>query len=298
MNDKPGHLFCFGLGYCALALARTLRSEGWRVSGTCRGPLRKAKLAARGIDAHLFDPAHPLDDPDSAFAGVTHVLQSVPPDETGDPVLRQYGVELSQLPGLQWFGYLSTTGVYGDRGGDWVDEESELKPTGERGRRRIAAEAGWGALVSVGYFPLHIFRLAGIYGPRRNALVDLRNGKAKRVVKAGQVFSRIHAADIVQVLRASMARPYPGAVYNVCDDDPAPPPDVVEYAAGLLGVAPPPAVPLEQAQLSEMARSFYDDSKRVRNDRIKRELGVQLKYPSYRDGLQALARSMARKDNL
>jgi len=298
MNDTPGHLFCFGLGYCALALSRTLRAEGWRVSGTCRAEDRRAKLAARGIAAHVFDRGHPLADPDAAFAGVTHVLHSVAPDAEGDPVLRQYGMELAQLPSLRWFGYLSTTGVYGDRGGDWVDEESELKPTGERGRRRVAAEAGWGALVSVGYFPLHIFRLAGIYGPRRNPLVELRKGTAKRIVKPGQVFSRIHVADIVQVLRASMARPFPGAVYNVCDDDPAPPGDVVEYAAELLGVAPPPAVPFEQAEMSEMARSFYDDSKRVRNERIKRMLGVQLQYPSYREGLRALAQPAPREQPL
>jgi nucleoside-diphosphate-sugar epimerase len=289
MDIKPGHLFCFGLGYCARALARTLRAEGWRISGTCRSPARQARLRARGIAAYRFDRGHPLEDPAAAFDGVTHVLHSVPPDTDGDPVLRAYGVEIAQLPGLQWFGYLSTTGVYGDRGGDWVDEDSELLPTGERGRRRVAAEAGWNALLSLGYFPLHVFRLAGIYGPRRCALDSVRDGTAKRVIKPGQVFSRIHVADIVQVLRAAMARPSPGAVYNVCDDDPAPPWEVIEYAAELLEMAPPPAVPFEQAQLSEMGRSFYDDNKRVRNERIKRELGVRLTYPSYRDGLRALA---------
>ena len=288
MTADPGHLFCFGLGYCSKALARTLQAEGWRISGTCREPERQARLRSRGIAAHLFDRGRPLEDIEAAFAGVTHVLHSIPPDDGGDPVLHACGVELAQLPGLQWFGYMSTSGVYGDRGGDWVDEDSELKPTGERGRRRAAAEAGWNAMLSLSYFPLHIFRLAGIYGPRRSALDALRGGTARRVIKPGQVFGRIHVDDIVQVLRASMARPNPGAVYNLCDDDPAPPWEVIEYAAELLGVAPPPAVPFEQAQLSEMARSFYDDNKRVRNDRIKRELGVELKYPSYREGLQAL----------
>jgi nucleoside-diphosphate-sugar epimerase len=293
MTPKPGRLFCFGLGYCARNLARTLRAEGWAISGTCRTPERQAKLQARGITAHLFSPGHGLDDPEAALDGVTHVLHSIPPDADGDIVLREHGVALAQLPRLQWFGYLSTTGVYGDRGGEWVDEESDLRPSGERGRRRVTAEAGWGALVSVGYFPLHIFRLAGIYGPRRNPLDNLRDGSATRVIKPGQVFGRIHVDDIVQVLRASMARPFPGAVYNVCDDDPAPPWEVLEYGAELLGIAPPAAVPFEQAQLSEMARSFYDDNKRVRNDRIKTELGVQLKYPSYRDGLRALLQSPA-----
>jgi nucleoside-diphosphate-sugar epimerase len=293
MSSTPGRLFCFGLGYCARHLARTVRAEGWTVAGTCRTPKRQAKLQARGITAHLFGPGHGLDDANAALDGVTHVLHSIPPGADGDLVLREHGVALAQLPRLQWFGYLSTTGVYGDRGGDWVDEESELKPSGERGRRRVAAEAGWGALVSVGYFPLHIFRLAGIYGPRRNPLDNLRDGSARRVIKPGQVFGRIHVDDIVRVLRASMARPFPGAVYNVCDDDPGPPWEVLEYGAELLGMPPPPAVPFEQASLSDLARSFYDDNKRVRNDRIKRELGVQLTYPSYRDGLRALLQAPA-----
>ena len=163
MTADPGHLFCFGLGYCSQALARTLQAEGWRISGTCREPERQARLRSRGITAHLFDREHLLEDIEAAFAGVTHVLHSIPPDDGGDPVLHACGVELAQLPGLQWFGYMSTSGVYGDRGGDWVDEDSELKPTGERGRRRAAAEAGWNAMLSLSYFPLHIFRLAGIY---------------------------------------------------------------------------------------------------------------------------------------
>ena len=193
---------------------------------------------------------------------------------------------------LRWFGYLSTTGVYGDRGGDWVDEQSDLQPTGERGRRRVAAEVGWSRLLHAEGLPLHVFRLAGIYGPGRSALDSLRAGTAKRVIKPGQVFSRIHVADIAQVLRASMARPNPGAVYNVCDDDPAPPWEVIEYAAELLGVAAAAGRAVRAGELSDMARSFYDDNKRVRNERIKRELGVQLMYPSYREGLRALSSSI------
>jgi nucleoside-diphosphate-sugar epimerase len=286
MTAAPGKLFCFGLGYSALALAETLLAEGWGVAGTCRAAEKQAGCARRGIEALFFESGRPL--AESAFDGVTHVLQSIPPGAEGDPVLAMHGATLARRRQLRWFAYLSTTGVYGDRGGDWVEEHDDLQPTGERGRRRVAAEVGWSRLLYAEGLPLHIFRLAGIYGPGRSALDSLRAGTAKRVIKPGQVFSRIHVADIVQVLRASMARPNAGAVYNVCDDDPAPPWEVVEYAAELLGKPAPPAVPFERAQLSDMARSFYDDNKRVRNERIKRELDVQLKYPSYREGLRAL----------
>ena len=286
MTAAPGKLFCFGLGYSALALAQTLLAEGWAIAGTVRSAEKQTDLAGSGVTVHLFERGRPL--AAAAFDHVTHVLQSIPPDEEGDPVLAMHGAALAHLPQLRWFGYLSTTGVYGDRAGDWVDEHSDLQPTGERGRRRVAAEVGWSRLAHAEGLPLHVFRLAGIYGPGRSALDSLRAGTARRVIKPGQVFSRIHVTDIVQVLRASMARPNPGAVYNVCDDDPAPPWEVIEYAADLLGMPPPPAVPFEQALLSDMARSFYDDNKRVRNERIKQELGVQLMYPSYRAGLQAL----------
>jgi nucleoside-diphosphate-sugar epimerase len=185
-------------------------------------------------------------------------------------------------------GYLSTTGVYGDRDGGWVDESSALKPTGERGRRRLAAEAAWLELHRRARLPVHIFRLAGIYGPGRSALDAVRAGRAQRIDKPGQVFSRIHVADIVQVLRASMARPDPGAIYNLCDDDPAPPEAVIAFACELLGVPKSPLVPFAEARLSEMARSFYADNKRVSNRRIKEQLGVRLAYPSYKDGLRAL----------
>jgi nucleoside-diphosphate-sugar epimerase len=292
VTAAPGKLFCFGLGYSALALAKTLLAEGWGVVGTCRAAEKQADFARRGVEALLFESDRPL--AESAFEGVTHVLQSIPPGAEGDPVLAMHGAMLARRRQIRWFGYLSTTGVYGDRGGDWVEEHDDLQPTGERGRRRVAAEVGWSRLLYAEGLPLHVFRLAGIYGPGRSALDSLRAGTAKRVIKPGQVFSRIHVADIVQVLHASMARPNAGAVYNVCDDDPAPPWEVVEYAAELLGIPAPSAVPFEQAELSDMARSFYDDNKRVRNERIKRELGVQLMYPSYREGLRALSSSHSR----
>jgi len=277
-------LFCFGLGYTALALARRLQAEGWRITGTCHEAARQEELARLGIEAWIFDRNRPLADPAAALATCTHLLSSVPPDDAGDPVLEVHRSAIAARRDLPWAGYLSTTGVYGDRLGGWVDETSELRPTGPRGRHRVAAEAAWSALG----VPVHIFRLAGIYGPGRSAFDALRAGRAQRIDKPGQVFSRIHRDDIVQVLRASMTRPRAGGIYNLCDDDPAAPADVVAYAASLLGLAPPPLVPFGEAKLSEMARSFYDDNKRVRNDRIKQELGVRLTYPDYRAGLAAI----------
>jgi nucleoside-diphosphate-sugar epimerase len=284
MTQRP-HLFCFGLGYTALALARALKAQGWRVTGSFRDAAHAEEARALGLEIVIFDRAHPIADIDARLAGATHLLSSVPPDETGDPVLAVHGTAIARAaPQLAWIGYLSTTGVYGDRRGGWVDESSALTPTGARGRRRLEAETAWLALPR----PAHLFRLAGIYGPGRSALDTVRAGKARRVVKPGQVFSRIHRDDIVQVLLASIARPNPGAAYNVCDDDAADPAEVITHACRLLNVTPPPEVPFEAAQLSPMARSFYDDNKRVRNDRIKRELGVTLKYPDYRAGLAAL----------
>ncbi len=280
---KP-HLFCFGLGYSATFLARQLVAKGWRVTGTCRSRDHQVELSRLGIEAHLFDRDRPIGNLSQLLSSVTHLLSSVPPDEEGDPVLDVHRTEIdAAAPHLAWIGYLSTTGVYGNRDGGWVDEMSALQPTGERGRRRVAAEHAWLALSQ----PAHLFRLAGIYGPGSSALDTVREGRAKRIIKPGHIFSRIHVADIAQVLEASMARPHPGAAYNVCDDDPAPASDVIAFAAALLNKPPPPEVPFEQAELSPMARSFYDDNKRVSNSRIKRELGVALQYPNYRIGLPA-----------
>ena len=293
-GGAPGRsrLFCFGLGYTALALADTLLDAGWRVAGTCRDAGAVAAAAARGIDAHILDRDCPLAAPGRALAETTHLLSTVPPDESGDTVLDAHGADIAALmaaaPMLSWCGYLSTTGVYGDRGGGWVDEESARTPSGPRGFRRVAAEDGWLALWREHGVPVHIFRLAGIYGPGRSAFDALRAGTARRIDKPGQVFSRIHVDDIVRVLRASMVRPDAGTAYNVCDDDPAPPPAVVAYAAALLGMAPPPLEPFAEADLSPMARSFYEDNKRVRNTRIKEALGVRLAYPDYRAGLAAI----------
>lgn len=287
-------LFCFGLGFTAAAVAAAVRGATARVAGTARSKEAASALAAQGFEAFAFDGAAPMMNAPQVLAGATHVLISVPPDAEGDPVLRCHGGDLVRLlsaaPPLRWVGYLSTTAVYGDRGGEWVDEETPCAPTTARAERRLAAETAWLDLHRERGLPVHIFRLAGIYGPGRNAIVEARRGAARRIHKPGQVFSRIHVEDIAQVVLASMARSNPGRVYNVCDNEPAPGEDVVAHAFQLIGQKPPAAVPFDDAAagLSEMARSFYADNKRVRNDRIKRELGVILRYPNYRIGLEAL----------
>jgi nucleoside-diphosphate-sugar epimerase len=275
-------LFCFGLGYSAGFLARRLAEQGWAIAGTSRDG------ASGPFALQRFERAHPLADAPRRLADTTHLLISIPPDEAGCPVFDAHGTEIAALRQLRWIGYLSSTNVYGDQAGGWVDEAAPTAPSGERGRRRVAAEAAWRGLGARSGIAVQIFRLAGIYGPGRSALDALRAGTARRIVKPGQVFSRIHVADLAAVLEASMARPDAGAIYNVCDDSPSPPDEVIAYAAALLGVAPPPLEDFATAALSPMARSFYDDSKRVANRRIKDELGVVLRYPSYREGLAAL----------
>jgi len=287
------HLLCFGLGFTARVLAARLADQGWAISATSRTEAAVAGITALGYHAIAFDGSAPL--PPAALDGITHVVVSIPPDEQGDPVLRHCRAQLiAHARHLQWIGYLSTTGVYGDHGGGWVSEETPLTPNTGRGEKRKVAEAAWLELWRDHGLPLHIFRLAGIYGPGRNQLLSVLDGTARRIVKPNQVFSRIHVADIATVLEASMTRPHPGRAYNVCDDEASPPQDVIEYAAKLLGRPVPPAIAFDQAALSPMARSFYADSKRVANARIKQELGVKLAYPTYREGLGALARDLTR----
>lgn len=278
-----GTLLSFGHGYSARALSRLLLPRGWRVLGTTRSAEKADALRAEGVEPLIF----PGDDIAPALASATHILTSAAPTDAGDPVLAHLRNAIASASNVVWVGYLSTTGVYGDHDGGWVDETAPLTPATKRGMARVAAEAEWQA---VG-LPLHIFRLAGIYGPGRGPFAKVRNGTARRIVKPGQVFSRIHVDDIAQVLAASIAQPDPGAIYNVCDDDPAPPEDVIGHAAELLGVPMPPAIPFDQADMTPMARSFYAESKKVRNDRIKRDLGIDLIYPGYRDGLAALLAS-------
>tara|TARA_Y100001978_G_C23665485_1_gene420966 strand:- start:644 stop:1531 length:888 start_codon:yes stop_codon:yes gene_type:complete len=288
MRNKKGRLFCFGLGYCALALLNVLRDAGWQIAGTCRSEESVSTLTKKGIEAYVFDGTTPMCPLPSAFLDASHVLCSAAPTAGIDPVLAHHAIELGQLKKLAWVGYLSTTGVYGDWRGDWVDENSELRTMNERGIYRIKAENEWLKLWEQFGVPVHIFRLAGIYGPGRNAIETVRTGRARRIKKRGQVFSRIHVDDISQVLAASISMPHPSRVYNVCDNEAAPPQDVISYACYLLGVEPPPIVPFEEADLSSMARSFYTENKRVSNLRMSKELGVQLKWPDYRAGLKSL----------
>ena len=270
-------LLSIGHGYSAQALARRLLPQGWQIIGTTRTEAGAKALRATGIEALVWPEA----DLSDALAKATHLLTSVAPGDS-DPVLQAIGPQIARSA-LKWVGYLSTTAVYGHHNGDWVDETTALAPTTARGAARVQAEADWTALG----LPLHIFRLAGIYGPGRGPFEKVRDGTARRIHKAGQVFSRIHVDDIAHVLHAALQRPHPG-VYNVCDDDPASPEDILGLAADMLGLPPPPIVPYEQAEMTPMARSFYAENKRVRNDRIKTVLGVTLDYPTYREGLAAI----------
>ncbi|NKX45163.1 SDR family oxidoreductase [Roseicyclus persicicus] len=279
------NLLIFGYGYSAKALVAELALPPGHVRVTTRSAGKADRLAAQGLTARVF-PGTDMG-PDLAWA--THVLVSAGPEGGQDPVLAEARDAFVAHAGrLDWVGYLSTTGVYGDHAGGWVTEDTPLTPSTERGRARVAAETEWQALHREHGLALHIFRLAGIYGPGRGPFEKVREGTARRIVKPGQVFSRIHVEDIAQVLAASMARPDPGAAYNVCDDDPAPPQDVIGHAAELLGLPLPPEIPFDEAELSPMAASFYAESKRVDNRRIKEELGVRLRYPDYRAGLAAL----------
>jgi nucleoside-diphosphate-sugar epimerase len=278
-SEAMNTLLSIGHGYSAQALSRRLIPQGWRVIGTTRTADKAARLASQGVEPLIW----PSDISD-ALAQATHLLTSVAPDSAGDPVVWALGPQIAAAAGLRWVGYLSTTAVYGHHNGDWVDEGTALTPSTARGAARVRAEGEWAALG----LPLHIFRLAGIYGPGRGPFEKVRDGTARRILKPGQVFSRIHVEDIAAVLQASIARPDPGAVYNVCDDDPASPEDVLSLAATLLGLPEPPMVAYEDAEMTPMARSFYAENKRVRNDRIKTDLGVQLQFPSYREGLAGL----------
>jgi nucleoside-diphosphate-sugar epimerase len=278
-------LFIFGLGFCGLEIARQAKAEGWPVGGSVTTEEKAAQLRAQGIPA----TASPRVD-----AGATHVLSTVPPTPEGDPVVAQAS---AMKPA--WLGYLSTTGVYGDRQGGWVDERATPAPGQPRSKYRLEAERAWQALGAKVGAPVHIFRLPAIYGPGRSAFEQVREGRAQRIDKPGQLFSRIHVEDLASTVLASMKRPapLPGAIYNVCDDDPAPQADVIALACELLGTPALPLVPYDEAarRMSDMARSFYAENRRVRNDRIKRELGIALRYPSYRDGLRAIL--AGRKDD-
>ncbi len=281
-------LFAFGLGFSAQELAARLAAKGWQIAGTAREEANLAKLRSRGYAVARFAGEPGNRDVARLLQGATHLVHSIPPGHDGDPVLAHYREEIAKIGTLKWIGYLSTVGVYGDQGGAWVDETTAPKPNSERTEARVEAEAAWLRCGEEIQVPAHVFRLAGIYGPGRSAFDKLIAGTARRIKKDGQVFSRIHVADIGNVLEASIAKPNAGAIYNVADDEPAAPDAVVAYAAGLLGVPPPPEVEFADADLSPMARSFYEGSRRISNARIKSELGVKLRYPTYREGLASL----------
>jgi nucleoside-diphosphate-sugar epimerase len=282
-------LFAFGLGYSALATGSLLQAIGWQVTGTVRSATKFEEIEKQGFEPILFSDRGAIE---AALANTTHVLVSVPPTEGGDPVIHAYAGALRTAPSLRWAGYLSTIGVYGDLQGAWADEATPAEPDTGRGGARVRAERAWQAFSAGHGLSLDIFRLAGIYGPGRSPFARIRSGEAQRIVKQGQVFNRIHVDDIAQTVAAAILQDRRQAetrLFNVADDEPAPPQDVILYAAELIGAPLPPEIPFESADLSPMARSFYAGNKRIRNEKIKQELNVLLKYPSYREGLRALA---------
>ena len=286
-------LVIFGFGYTAEFFARQARGRFVRVVATVRTPEKAGRMADGGILGRVFPDAAGEHSLEADIAAAEALLVSVSPGPDGDPVLARFSEAIAAAPRVGWIGYLSTVGVYGDHHGAWIDETTTPQPVSRRSVQRLAAEEAWLDLGRRSGKAVQVFRLAGIYGPGRSPLQKVVDGTAKRIVKAGQVFNRIHVEDIAAVLAASLDRPRPGAIYNVADDEPAPPQDVVAFAAGLLGVEPPPEQDYATAELSPMARTFYKDNRRVRNERIKRELGVELAYPSYREGLAALLDSLA-----
>lgn len=282
------NVLILGLGYTAGFFARAALERGWEITGTVRDADRAAELSRGGIRTLVFGGFAVSRRLAEAVAEADAVLVSIQPSEDGDPVLNALSQALSAAPRLRWIGYLSTIGVYGDQAGAWIDEATAPAPGNDRNRGRIAVEQQWLAFGESSGKAVQIFRLAGIYGPGRNPLAKLRSGTAHRIVKPGQVFNRIHVEDITGVVLASIEQPRGGAIYNVSDDEPAPPQDVVTLAAEMTGLPPPDEIPFAEAQLSPMAKSFYSENKRVSNALVKREFGYAFRYPTYREGLRAL----------
>lgn len=282
------NLFVFGLGFTGRRFAERARDRFAIVRATVTEAASADRIAAEtGFTMRAFGPE--ADDPRIAddLAETDALLVSAPPGEEGDPVLARYKAAI-RASRIGWIGYLSTIGVYGDQGGAWIDETTPAAPRSARSRIRLDAEAAWLKLGAETGKAVQVFRLSGIYGPGRNPIVKLREGRSQRIVKAGQVFNRIHVDDIATTLLASIDRPRTGAIYNVTDDEPAAPQTVTEHAAALTGLPLPPEIDFETADLSPMARSFYGENKRVRNALIREELGVTLAYPTYREGLASL----------
>ena len=282
------NVFCFGLGFSSLALARRLIPKNWKVSGTIRGYKNNEAINKLKLQVFNYDGTHATPEICDALDRTTHLLISIPPQSTGDVIIEQFGQKIKKCKNLQWVGYISSTGVYGDAKGGWVNETSALNPVTSLSFRRIEVESSWLEYYRDYGLPVMIFRCASIYGPGRNLLLSIKKGKARRINKKGLVFSRIHVDDLAQTLEASMVRPQPGEIYNVGDDYPSPPSETVEFACGLLNQAPPPLISYDSAKLTDTARGFYKANKKVSNEKIKKKLGVRLQYPDYRVGLNSL----------
>ncbi|CUX18364.1 SDR family oxidoreductase [Agrobacterium genomosp. 13] len=281
------HVMIFGAGYSGKAISNALKTEAATIAGTTRSEDKFSSLTAAGMTPFLFNGAHLNDELITAMGNVTHLVQSIAPGKEGDPLLALLGDDLKRLlPNLKWLAYLSTVGVYGDHGGAWVDEDTPCRPVSARSVERVAAETAWATAAQRADVPLAILRLSGIYGPGRNAFMNFEKGAARRLVKKDQVFNRIRVEDIGAAL-AFLAQRNQRGVFNVTDDEPGPPQDVVSYAATLMGVEPPPEQPFETADLTPMARSFYGENKRVSNARIRR-LGFDFGFPDYKMSLAQL----------
>ena len=280
-------LVVFGLGYSASHFLGA-RAGLFDATATVTTRAKADAMTRRGLDARVFSPEARDPAIELAIGRAEAALVSIGPDQTGDPTLNAFADALARAPNLRMIVYLSTIGVYGDHAGAWIDESAECRPTNARSQWRLAAESQWRALETATGTPVHILRLAGIYGPGRNALANLREGTARRIHKPGQVFNRIHVADIGAAVDACLAYLGEGRVWNVADNEPAPGEAVVAYAASLMGIEPPPLVDFEAANLSPMARSFYGESKRVKNAAMRDDLGAALSYPTYREGIASL----------
>jgi len=280
-------LFIFGIGYSAQAFVKIIQSRCQWIAGTTRSAEGMTALQELGVTPHLFDGRSPGAGVAEALAEATHVLISIGPDANGDPVLNHYGEDLASAADLKWIGYLSTVGVYGNHDGAWVDEKSACRPVSKRSLWRVAAEQSWMSRAADLNVPLGLFRLAGIYGPGRSAFDKLRSGTAKRIIKPGQVFNRIHVDDIAAVLDLASNAEATG-IFNVTDNEPAPPQDVIAAAADIMGIEPPPEIDFTAADMTPMGRSFYGENKRVSNTHARSALGWDPIYPAYREALAAM----------